>query len=318
MLISTVLSPDLLDSKHFDDPLYRISVVQLLKGILSNGVVLVDQDKRLYRRLCEYAAKLNLSPNGQDASMYFAEILAKNNDGALRFLPTRCVSSERTEAELTASVALKCEADGTILPKLESPANQSNAIAVTDYLLSPLELQRRDFAEGKIDACDAMTKAKFFDLIARSTRFSKTLEFYDKFIGKAHNTRNFLQGIERIVSIWDKVAYFPKSQLSVAIFTVVDTGRAPNENYQIVNRELRQKLADRFGLKVSLCFKYDPRGMCHPRHLRTDSCVIQFERGFDFIQRDGSFKRSFINLVQSADTHLEEYRLLEQFTPRTK
>ncbi len=180
--------------------------------------------------------------------MYFAEILAKNNDGALRFLPTRCVSSERTEAELTASVALKCEADGTILPKLESPANQSNAIAVTDYLLSPLELQRRDFAEGKIDACDAMTKAKFFDLIARSTRFSKTLEFYDKFIGKAQITRNFLQGIERIVSIWTRLHISLNLNCPLQ-YSPSSIQAGLHENYQIVNRELRQKLADRFGLK---------------------------------------------------------------------
>ncbi len=322
MLISTVLSPDLLDSKHFDDPLYRISVVQLLKGILSNGVVLVDQDQRLFKRLCEYAAKLNLSPNGQDASMYFAELIAKNNDGSIRFMATSCVvSSQGTEEEITASVALKCKADGTILPKLEGvqmPVDRLKAIAVTDYLLSSLESQRREFAEANVDACDRMTEAKFSELIARSTRFSKKLEFYDKIIGKAHNTRNFLQGIERIVSIWLKAAHFPKSQLSVAIFTVVHRSPSPNKDYDTVNQELRQKLEDRFGIKVSLCFKHDPKGICHARHLRTDSCVIQFERGFDIIQWDGSLKRSFVNLVQRADSHLAQYQALRPFDPSAK
>lgn len=321
MLLSTVIEPDVLDPKHFNDPIFQLNVEELLRGILSNGVIVVDKEERLYKKLCENALKLGVTNEGRRSYVFFDEILKKQRHKIIRFASCSGSFMEESSAEhIVAAIARQSGADFVIVATRERAlalAGESKVMPVTSYIHSKIESKRRAFAEGDFDSCDMMSEDEFDTLIGNASRFSRKLLFYDKIIGKASSSVYFRRGIERILKAWLRHAYFPKSQLAAEIYTLADDSRyakqPPAQAFACVRKDICERLSQRFKIPVSLSFKIDNTHMCHARHLQTESCTILFERGFDLVEKDGSLKRSFVNLVQRPDPHLMEFRQLPEF-----
>lgn len=328
MLISTVLSPDIFDPARFQDPLYRLSVDHLLRGIHSNGLVICDQDRILLKRIRSHTLKLQLANAGKNTTLLWSEIDKKDSSKTTRFVQAKCrVASEQNDIQLVESIAHNCKPDAVIVASPEVKMHLPTdciSLPVVNYMASSLEQNRRFYAEGDFESCDQMGEVAFKQMIGKASRFSKQLRIYDKYIGRAGNSLpSFLEGIRLVIESWLSTAYFPNVELKLEIYTVghsksKDQPLTYSEAYSIVTDQLCNVLKNEFGIAVTLVFKRESDGICHPRHLATDSCTIQFERGFDFVNPQSSgkrFKRSFINHVPKGDYHLLDYRLLKDCFP---
>jgi hypothetical protein len=320
MLISTVLSPDILAREHFDDPLYQINVEQLLRGLCSNGIIIVDKDQKLYDKLCKNAIGLSASKHGNQARIWFEEILKKHRQRVVRFVQSTLeTDSTLVDTEIVKAVAADCSPDSVLVADDDTETVGGKlSLPICQYIRSPLESKRRAYAEADFDSCDAMADGEFDDLILDACRFTKKLKLYDKILGKANRLSSFREGMERVLAAWTKGAYFSKADLSVEIYTVGHKPSPPDFlspllAFERLREQICETLRIKFGIPVSITMKFDRTGRCHPRHLQTDSCTIQFERGFDFIENDGSIRRSFINHAPRGDSHLTQYRNLPNY-----
>lgn len=327
MLMSAVLMPEALAQEHFADPTYHLNTEILLRGIDANGVILVDANRRLYNQLCDNVEQLAATKKGKTTHALFEELLKKERQKVVRFVSTRCSPhSSTTEEECSASVALHCRPDAVIAnPEMASRLGMRvdafpPVISMPDYISSTVEANRRRCLES-LPPLDSMTSEEFDRLIIGATRFTKWLRFYDKQIGKGTGLVRFKRGIDRILRLWTANSYFPIDQLSAELYTAVDESCdrkvAPPAAYHRVRLELVEPLSSQFGVAIQFSFKKDsgPKSISHPRHLQTQSLAILFEKGFDFIENDRSFSRTFIKPDASCGTHLREYRLLPDYTP---
>ena len=165
-----------------------------------------------------------------------------------------------------------------------------------------------------------MEPGEFDRIIIGATRYTKWLRFYDKQIGKGNGLSRFRRGIERILALWTPHCYFPADQLSAELYTAVDKSIDPKyitqTAYHRVRLELVESLSRQFGIPIQFHFKEDTgqKSISHPRHLQTQSLAIMYEKGFDYIENDGSFSRTTIK-PDLCGTHLQEYRQLTTTLP---
>jgi len=125
--------------------------------------------------------------------------------------------------------------------------------------------------------------------------------------------------MEKILQLWSDAAHFPRNQLSVDLYTVIDESQHkqldPSAAYYRVKGDLAEPLQRQFGIPTKLSVKRDPDSKCHPRHLQTQSLAILFEKGFDILEDDGSLCRSFITAGGDFSTHFQEFRQLPEYLP---
>jgi hypothetical protein len=125
--------------------------------------------------------------------------------------------------------------------------------------------------------------------------------------------------MERILQLWVNAAHFPRDQLSVDVYTVVDESQhkqlAPSVAYHRVKGDLIDALQQQFEIPFKLSFKHDPDSKCHPRHLQTQSLAIMFEKGFDILDDNGALCRSFMTAGGDFAGHLRDYRQLPDYLP---
>jgi hypothetical protein len=325
MLMTAVVLPDAFAATHFTEPGYHLNTEMFLRGIDSNGLILLDAEERLYHELCDAVDPLARLGKGKNTHALFEELLKKRRQKVLRFVKTHCsVNGSPTTADVATQVVDHCVADALLVDPVSHPMFASGGssgrtvIPVPDYHSSPFEAERRRFTE-RLPPVDQMPVGHFDDLIKRCTRYTRWLRLFDKQIGKGNNLSNFRRGIERILRLWTDVAHFPKSDLHVELFTVIDeTGYAkypPAVAYRRVRSDLVDALAVAFGLRIDLHFKKDDKLICHARHLQTQCLAISFDAGFDFIEEDGTLRRSFVKIDGGSLDHLQEYRLLPEYKP---
>ena len=238
----------------------------------------------------------------------------------------RCRSFDRSlpDEEIAASLANQCDADALIVESPESAASAgamagtASVIPLAEYIESGVETERRRCCEA-LPSLDQMATGEFDHVIVHATRFSKWLRFYDKQIGKGTGLSRFRRGLAKVLQFWIDSAHFPKADLSVELFTVVDESQyrqlEPSVAYHRVKGDLVDALQQDFGIPIKLSFKRDNDSICHARHLQTQSIAVLFERGFDFVGEDGSLSRAFIKVDGACVSHLQEYRRLPDFTP---
>jgi hypothetical protein len=325
MLMTAVVLPDAFDATHFADPSYHLNTEMFLRGIDSNGLILVDSEERLYHELCEAVDPLARLGKGKNTHALFEELLKKRRQKVLRFVKTCCsVNGSPSTADVATQVVGHCGADALLVDPASHPKVGAGAplgcavIPVPDYHNSPFEAERRRCSE-RLPPVDQMPAGHFDDLIKRCTRYTRWLRLFDKQIGKANNLSHFRRGIERILRLWTSVAHFPKTELHVELFTVVDESSyasfPPAVAYRRVKTDLVDALAAAFGLRIDLHFKKDDRSICHARHLQTQCLAISFEAGFDFIEEDGTLRRNFVKIDGGCLDHLQEYRQLPEYRP---
>lgn len=325
MLMAATVVPDVFSLGHFADPTYHLNLEIFLRGIDSNGVVLVDADDRLYEKLCDAVEPLSGMGKGKTSHALFEELLKKRRQKIVRFVKTTCsFDMARSEEEIAISLAMQCKADTLIVDSYER-ASRANGVTgmpvvtpMAGYIESAAEADRRRCCEA-LPSLDQMAVGDFDQVISNATRFSKWLRFYDKQIGKGTGLSRFRRGLEKILRPWTETAHFPKADLSVELFTVVDESLncrfEPSVAYRRVQKDLVDALQQEFGVSIRLSFKRDADSICHARHLQTQSAAVLFERGFDFVGDDGKLSRAFIKIDGASVSHLQEYRRLPEYLP---
>ena len=325
MLVSTVVLPESFSVGHFADPTYHLNMEVLLRGIDTNGIILVDAEETLYQQMCDHVEPLANHGKGKTTHALFEELLKKHRQKIVRFVKTECsFNSNCKPSEVAASIATQCKADslltdGSHYAELSSATGSSvQVIPITEYIGSRIEADRRRFVES-LPPLDGMAAGEFEKLIVEATRFSRWLRFYDKQIGKGTNLGRFRKGLEKILQLWVADAHFPKNQLSAELFTVSDESQnrqyEPSVAYNRVKADLIDSLQHQFGIQIKLSVKRDPDSKCHPRHLQTQSLAILFEKGFDILEGNGSLCRSFMTVGGDFATHLHEFRQLPDYPP---
>ncbi len=327
MLTAVVVHPDSFHEANFADPGYHLNTEVFLRGVDTNGLILLDAQERLYQALCDTVEPLARLGKGKNTHALFEELLKKRRQKIVRFVKTCCTLNGNPSLTDAASVvARQCNADAVLV----DPANRSSVgaavpsdlpvISIPDFISSPVENERRRFCE-RLPSVDQMAPGEFDALIQRSTRFSRWLRFFDKQVGKGSNLSRFRRGIGKILSLWLNAAHYPHDELHAELFTVVDDSSyakcAPVVAYRRARENLVRPLERDLRLRIELHFKHDANSICHARHLQTQSIAICMDGGFDFLNDDGTMRRNFIKLDGGCLEHLHEYRTLPSYNPTT-
>ena len=78
------------------------------------------------------------------------------------------------------------------------------------------------------------------------------------------------------------------------------------EAKKIIEQKLIAPLQKKYSLPINVYFKKDSKNIFHARHLRTQSAIILFDRGFDLFHYNGKLKRNIIKLDYPSLMHLKE------------
>lgn len=325
MLISFVVLPDAFSVEHLSKPQYRDNMQILLEGIQTNGLILIDQEGLLLNKLHDKITSLINNSKSQKIVIYFEELMKMERRKIKRFIKTDISSASFFDlSEIAASIARNCKAYSLLTDPqncqrlVETIDGELQVIPIDSYISSDVEAKRRKYL-ARLPPLDQMESCQFDKLIIDATRFSRWLRFYDKQIGKGGNLDLFRHGIEKILELWVKNAYFRRSELSVQLFTVADESRNrrldPGVAYKNVKHDIVDYLVGKFDLRIDFHVKLDPNSYCHARYLQTQSFAILFERGFDFLKRNGDFKSTFITIACDSSGYLDEFRKLSEFVP---
>lgn len=336
MLMSAVPDPTAFDKHYFDefdrnfDELYPIQAEDFLKGIVKNGLLILDSEKKLQTTFITRIKEVPIKYR-QRLQIRFEE-LWKNKRQRIVECP---VSPHPTASLLDLAYDLRTntEADALIvgddsLKTLEAIGKPSKGVVpLSDYRNSGFEKDRQRY-EAQFESIDLLPRATVDNLIIRAVRFSKWLRFYDPYIGSGNNTSGFRKGIEYVLSLWQRHGFFASQRGigSVDIFTcsaerILDSEeehvkkwkQEQNRNqHRKVVRELIESVESRFPWPVKLFVKddNDANRIFHARYLESQHAIIRVDRGFDLFQPSGAFNRNFFTLNMAESSHLTECRKL--------
>ena len=330
MLTFCVLHPGTFSLEQFADPHYGRFARSFLRNLFSNSLLLIDHQGCL---LDELELKISQLPikHRQELEIHLESLRIslrskKSRQVIVKCSPERCPISKNQSSDRKCGVlskntsvdAVVCGAGDLRSLQAEIPAGL--LIELPDYDDSSVESTRRSWLDG-LPPVDQMGDGQFDELIIRVTRYSTWLRFYDKQIGKGTNPSNFRRGIERILQLWVRNCHFVPQTVEI-ITTESDSEVARDGEFENQRRRERSRqaiatvkerivtpLERTYSLRFSLSVKQDGSNTFHARHLQSQTSNILFERGFDFINEDGSFRRAFIQMANGAQSHLQEYRL---------
>ena len=172
---------------------------------------------------------------------------------------------------------------------------------------------------------DKLQPADFDEAIARVTRFSRWIRFFDKQIGKGKNVSNFRRGIERVLTIWTENAHFPLDHIDIVTALgqpVADTenGYAAEQKekrnaevYAKLDRQLVAPLKELFPFTIRLFVKTERRDIFRNRYLQTEQAIIAVSEGFDLLNDDGSLRDNILQVRNQDFDRLAELRRLRDY-----
>ncbi|MCE9564361.1 MAG: hypothetical protein K8U57_20180 [Planctomycetes bacterium] len=315
MLVNLILRPEAFEPALFDTPGYFENALTLLRGILQNGLVLVDPEQNLRGRLID-AVKSIQNRYGQRLQALVAEI-CKPDKARSRIV--RIDPNHFTAQAATGDTVARLRAIGLADAVVAEPAwattqtPAADLLPLSEYTASNLEVMRIYMA-SELPPMGAVAGGNphglsFESLIIRATRFSRVLRFYDKQIGKMNRLRYFRLGIERIVELWTQNAHFPAGDLRVELYTVCDHSD-PDDCTEKINTEIIKPLRARFPIRdYSLHLKTDNLHRFHARYLQTQCVSLGFDRGFDIMKtNDEIVPNLFVKLGGNCLDYLDDFR----------
>lgn len=315
MLVSAVLDPSAFDAADFDE-LYAIQVEDLLRGIWSNGVLIVDSKRKLQKELFEKAESFPGTGKWERLRSLLTDLLKEKSKRVAVRLVSLSNASSVDLLELTCDLKKDTEADVLILGDKNfetlkfNPKYSDGLVPLSKYRDSDFEVDRQRY-ENQIGPIDSLPKPDVEDLIIRLVRFSKWLRFYDPYIGRGKNTSNFQKGIEYILSLWHEHGFFVSQQGIVEIFTC--KGQYVQDQHQRIVEELTTPLMEQFPWPIKFSIKVDKFGadrIFHARYLETQHAIVRIDKGFDLFKQNDDFRRNFFTLNMAEAPHLKECREL--------
>ena len=319
MLVCAVVSPSVFDSGNFENPAYQMQVHLFFDALQSNAVLLVDPKAILFEDIHCAIEKLGIKFR-QRLMVYLTELRKdlrqKRNRRTVVKVDQSKYGTDQNYSSLQQclEVAKASGADAVFLSEEEIGNISQNSVDVqvermSEYYDTKFEEKRRGFVES-LPSNDKMQPKEFDDLIVRATRFSRWLRIYDKQIGKSSSPskfNNFGRGIERILRLWIQHCHFAPDFFE--IITVSESRHGGHETNRSVRKQLL-KMGEKLNLKTRVNIKQDENGIFHDRFLQTQTIPVEFERGFDFQEKDGGLKRAWLRVAYNGEEHLQECRNL--------
>lgn len=321
MLMTAVIQPEAFDKTHFATPGYRDQAEMLLRGIQSNGLLILDPNYRLLKEMNDRVTALS-TKDGQQLQIRLAELQKNDRCRVLAAERSKCpCSTSLSLCETASTVHVRSNTDTMIVDvgwysQLQTTEHLTAKVTpLASYISSEFERQRYRFLE-LLPPIDKMAPGEFDDHMIRLTRFAKRLRFYDKQIGHGSSLGGFRNGIGKILSLWVANAHFPLNKLSAEIYTCVQrTNDPPDVVHARISQSLVQRIANDNHIPIRFFFKKDSPTLTHDRYLQTDSVPVSFSKGFDYLEQDGTLHRCAVKIDNGAYEHLQEYRNLADFKP---
>lgn len=314
MLVSAVPDPTAFDANYFD-AVYRIQAEVFLDGIEKNGLLIVDPERRLQNALISRIESLP-DKYGQQLQIKIADILLNKKTRRTIKIPTLSNNPSASNL-LDLALQLKTDTDADVLIvgedslKTLKAAQKENAdiVPLSDYRDSNFEKCRQNYVSG-LGPIDTIPRLEVDKLIRHTVRFTKWLRFYDPYIGKGNNTREFGEGIEYILSLWKKHGFFmsQKGTGSVEIYT--SRGRNVKTQHQRIVKEIIAPLKSQFPWPVKVLIKINSGRIFHARYMETQHAIIRVDKGFDLFEKNCHFKPNLFTLNMIESSHVGRYRNL--------
>lgn len=331
MITMAVLDPDAFTTASFLERGTQDQVAMLFRGIESNGALLLDSDGRLLDELENKVKELPIKYR-QDLQIRLDWLRRKENRG--RLIKCRAdicrTSREQMPWDRVQRVATGAGADAVFAAlahcDLWHDGDQTEICPLTKYSSSRFEEKRRWYMDSMPNA-DKLTSSEFDEAMARVTRFSRWVRFFDKQIGKGKNTSNFRRGIERVLNVWKQNSHFPSDHVEIVTIVgerVLDTedGYAAQQkrkrNAEIppeLNKTLVAPLQKQFQCSIRLSVKATGHDIFRNRYLQTEQTVIHFSEGFDLFNDDESPRDNIIQVRNQDRGRLDALRRLPDYVP---
>ena len=144
----------------------------------------------------------------------------------------------------------------------------------------------------------------------RLVRFTKWLRFYDPYIGKGSNTKEFREGIEYFISLWDKHGFFVSQQDISGVEIYTSRSRNIHLQHQQIKNEIITPIQNKFPWTIKYYIKNNLRRIFHARYLETQHAIIRVDRGFDLFEKNGQFRQNLFTLHMKEGSLVRRYRNL--------
>lgn len=336
MLMFAVLDPLAFEKDNFDNPAYSLQIKIFLKGVLSNGVLILDPNSQLKEKIMSLIEVVPIKYR-QQVNILLEEIFIKNKKRKTICCHQKAFSNKNISdlREIVAVIKDHCSLDAIITNQKGNLYLATKGISVSDvvtlesYDESSFEEKRKRFFE-EMPSMDSLPIEEFNEVIIRIVKFARWIRFFDPYIGKGTNVQSFYKGIEHILNLWNDYGYFiSQNNLLVEIIAsdVMDDDRRPIEaiknGYEIVESQLLKKLKRKFPeFKIELSIKDDTKTrIMHARYLQTQISNIQFDPGFDIFSNlnnsDKELRRLLVKIDNGGSEHLKECRQLPEIISTT-
>jgi len=311
MLVSAIVHPAVFSREGLEDGRYRQNLEDFFRGVWGNGTLLVDSDGRLLEQLV--AASGTVGKRGRQVRILMEEIAKNTRSRVVRSLINP--GAQDTE-DLVYGLASIVKVDAVLTrtaPNCRPEMSiDTELISVPEYLDSRFASRRRSFAEDR-KSLDKIDLRHCEELFGRCLRFAKWLRFYDAQLGMAQEPWRFREGLEYLLRLWLRVAYFPPQ--SVQIFTLHDRASFASR-VSTLKRQVIDPLRGIFPFPIELIAK--ERGSMrdiHARFLETELIVLRVDRGFDLFDSHGRFLCNWISVEEQSRGDIKTWKNLPNSGP---
>ena len=326
MTITAVLEPAALDRSLFSNAAYGQGARVLFETLHERGILLVDSENRMLGEIIRAIPKLP-TKYGQRIEILFTN-LAKGKRKRL----VECPAGKGQTSVLRAAIAIaeaNCP-DGFIchpgsLETIKEVGVAPDPITPDEFIGSAaydVACRLRDLPSP----IDKLTTAQVAEVLSRPLRYARRLRFFDKQIGKGSNPDGFQIGIEYILDLWHKASDFAEGG-DVEVYTLAKHDVSDELPLQFAKSQLKENeaaiskvesqildpLRAKFKNPITLHIKRADPKKVHPRYLQAGAVLINIDRGFDFVNRDGTFKEGNPVLLDlNAFDHVTDFQNLPE------
>jgi len=331
MYIFITVDPDSID--NIRTPLFRQGAETLFRLITKqNGILAVDKDNNIIKKLKRSIP--TLSPSCNNIKIMLEEIL-KDNKKLVK------ISVDNTDT-LTGQI---CQIFRK-LPRASVIIIHENSIE--DYRDEYIDEEPLEYFNTINDyKCQFMNRARkfrdkgvqldfktsdqfFYDVISRSSIFTKKISFYDYLIGNdkipEKQLNNWTLGLKHIINYWIYCSYYIKDKklvtndkIKIGLITKAtkpkqnkETGEwddfnKADKHFDTLVRVILLPLKKEFGkyCEFELIMKNDRYNDFKGRFMKTDQGFMEWRKGFDLFKtsRDGNnvFTRNHVHWISQAD-----------------
>lgn len=315
MLMSSVLVPAALNVQYFSKG-YRDNLVGLLRGVKTNGILITDSRKKFTKRLLEEIGTLPVKYR-QKVEAFIVEILKQKN------LVVCCPPEGQQDDEITQAISTfkrsKSDAIFANSELLQIVDNLDGCIDIDDYSVCDFEDTRAGFLSTN-SFLDQLERDEVDDLFIRATKYSRWIRFYDSYIGQGEDSshfRRFLRGVNYILELWDKHGLFSQHDGCEVEFITLPNHKTEYQDTNLLENVFMSPLKGRFpNWQIHMSIKDAGRSWksFHARFLQSQTAILQLDRGFDFIEKDG-FVPTNVKWARGELRHLQELRKFPETTP---